>query len=190
MPRLYLRFLHLLVFRTYSCPDGTCGFRISSLSAGALARIVPAVSALLLFPQVLLLGLCLRFPHLLAFRRYSCPDCTCGFRPSPLSAGVFARVVPAVSASPHFPQVYSLGLYLRFPHLLAFRRYSCSDCACGFRISSLSAGTLARIVPAVSASPRFPQVRLPGLYVRFPHLLAFRTHSCPDCTCGFRSSPL
>ena len=57
----------------------------------------------------------MRFPLFSSFRRYSCPDCTCGFRISSLSAGVFARVVPAVFALRLFPQVYSLGLYVRFP---------------------------------------------------------------------------
>ena len=240
---MYMRFPHLLTFRTHSCPDCTCGFRISSFSARTLARIVPAVSALRLFPQVRAPGLYVCFPHLLAFRRYSCPDCTCGSRPSPLSAGVFARVVPAVSASPRFPHALLSRLYMRFPPFASFRRCIRSGCTCGFRISSLSAGTrarvvravsalhlfpqvlplgwyvrfspfasfrrcirsgytcgfrisslsagiLARIVPAVSASPRFPQVLLPGLYLRFLHLLAFRRYSCPDCTCGFRPSPL
>ena len=158
----------LLTFRTYSCPDCTCGFRPSPLSAGVFARVVPAVSALRLFPQVYSLGLYLRFPHLLAFRRYARPGCTCAFRISSLSARTLVQIVHAVSASPRFPQVLLPGLYLRFLHLLAFRTHSCPDCTCGFRISSLSAGTLARVVPAFSASPHFPQVLLPGLYLRFP----------------------
>ena len=110
----------------------------------------------------------MRFPHLLTFRTHSCPDCTCGFRISSFSARTLARIVPAVSALRLFPQVRAPGLYVCFPHLLAFRRYPCPDCACGFRISSLSAGTLARVVPAFSASPHFPHALLPGLYVRFP----------------------
>ena len=138
----------------------------------------------------------MRFPHLLVFRTHSCPDCTCGFRPSPLSAGVFARVVPAVSASPRFPHALLSRLYMRFPPFASFRRCIRSGYTCGFRISSLSAGILARIVPAVSASPRFPQVLLSRLYMRFPlfatltltfysvpgiPLLNFILHTCIIC---------
>ena len=110
----------------------------------------------------------MRFPPFASFRRCIRSGCTCGFRISSLSARTLVQIVHAVSALRLFPQVYSLGLYVRFPHLLAFRTHSCPDCTCGFRPSPLSAGTLVQIVHAVSASPRFPQVLLSKLYLRFP----------------------
>ena len=126
----------------------------------------------------------------ISFRRYSFPGRTCGFRSFPFSAGTSARTVHALPGSSRFPQVLPLGLYMRFLLFFAFRMYSRSDCTCVFRSSPLSAGTLARVVHAVSASPRFPHVLLLDLYVWFRLFTAFRRYSCPRRTCGFRSSPL
>ena len=93
-----MRFRALPVFHRYYRSGCTCGFCSFSLSACTHARTVHAFSALRLFPQVLLLGLYMRFPHLLAFRTYSCSICTCGFGSLPLSAGTLARGLRAVSA--------------------------------------------------------------------------------------------
>ena len=132
----------------------------------------------------------MRFLHFSAFRRYSRSGCTCGFCSSPLYAGTSARVVHAVSAFLRFSQVLALGVYVRFLHFYAFRRYFRSGCTCGFCISPLFACTRSPFVHAVSAYFHFTQVLALEVYMWFLHISSFRMYSLSIYTCNLCSFPL
>ena len=105
-------------------------------------------------------GISARFVHALStshtYRRYRRLVCTCAFPLLPLSAGTLARFVPALFRFSRFPQVQTLGLYMRLSTSPAFRRYSRSIYTCAFPLLALSAGTLARFVPALFRFFTFP----------------------------------
>ncbi len=116
-------------------------------------------------------GISARFVHALStshtYRRYRRLVCTCAFPLLPLSAGTLARFVPALFRFSRFPQVQTLGLYMRFSTSPAFRRYRRLVYTCVFPLLPLSAGTLARFIPALFRFSRFPQVPSLDLYLHF-----------------------
>mgnify|MGYP004534961189 CR=1 FL=1 len=138
MPGLYMRFPPL------------------TLTAGTDAWFVHALFRFSHFPQVPSLDLYLRFSASPAFRRYRRLVCTCAFPLLPLSAGTDAWFVHALFRFSRFPQVQTLGLYMRLSTSPAFRRYSRSIYTCAFPLLALSAGTLARFVPALFRFFTFP----------------------------------
>ena len=105
-------------------------------------------------------GISARFVHALStshtYRRYRRLVCTCAFPLLPLSAGTDAWFVHALFHFSRFPQVQTLGLYMRLSTSPAFRRYSRSIYTCAFPLLALSAGTLARFVPALFRFFTFP----------------------------------
>ena len=138
MPGLYMRFPPL------------------TLTAGTDAWFIPALFRFSRFPQVQTLGLYMRLSTSPTFRRYRRLVYTCVFPLLALSAGTLARFVPALFHFSRFPQVPSLDLYLRFSASPAFHRYPRSICTCAFPLLPLSAGTLARFVPALFRFFTFP----------------------------------
>ena len=112
------------------------------------------------------------------------------FPPLTLTAGTDAWFIPALFRFSHFPQVQTLGLYVRFSASPAFRRYRRLVYTCVFPLLALSAGTLARFVPALFHFSRFPQVQVPGLYVRFSASRTFRRYRRLVYTCVFPLLPL
>ena len=116
-------------------------------------------------------GISARFVHALStshtYRRYRRLVCTCAFPLLPLSAGTDAWFIHASFRFSHFPQVPSLGLYMRLSTSRAFRRYSRSIYTCTFPFLPLSAGTLARFIPALFRFSHFPQVFSLDLYLHF-----------------------
>ena len=116
-------------------------------------------------------GISARFVHALStshtYRRYRRLVCTCAFPLLPLSAGTDAWFVRALFRFSHFPQVQTLGLYMRLSASPTFRRYSRLVYTCAFPLLALSAGTSARFVRALFRFSRFPQVLSLDLYLHF-----------------------
>ena len=181
----YLRFLASIIFHRYKPPNHTCGFPLSSFSAGTLARSVPVISRFPPFSQVHLLDSYLRFPTSRAFRRYACTIRTCDFPLPSISAGTPTRFIPAPSLLPHFSQVRLHDSYLRFPASINFRRYTYTIRTCHFSLPSFSTGKSRPIIPAVSRFPHFSHVRLHDSYLRFPTSRAFRRYAYTIRTCHF-----
>ena len=89
------------------------------------------------------------------------------FPPLTLTAGTDAWFVRALFRFSRFPQVQTLGLYMRLSASPTFRRYSRSIYTCAFPLLPLSAGILARFIPALFRFSRFPQVPSLDLYLHF-----------------------
>ena len=143
----YRRYRHLVC---------TCAFPLLSLSAGTDARFIHALFHFSHFPQVQTLGLYMRLSTSRAFRRYPRLVCTCAFSLVPLFAGTLAWFIHALFRFSRFPQVQTLGLYMRFSAARTFRRYSRSIYTCAFPLLPLSAGILARFIPALFRFFTFP----------------------------------
>ena len=154
------RFVHALstshTYRRYRRLVYTCAFPLLPLSAGTDAWFVRALFRFSRFPQVQTLGLYMRLSTSRTFRRYPRSVCTCAFPLLPLSAGTSARFVRALFRFSHFPQVQTLGLYMRLSTSPAFRRYSRLVYTCVFPLLPLSAGILARFIPALFRFFTFP----------------------------------
>ena len=153
---LYVRFSASPAFRRYRRLVYTCVLPLLALSAGTLARFVPALFHFSRFPQVQTLGLYMRFSTSRTFRRYRRLVYTCVFPLLALSAGTLARFIHALFHFSRFPQVQTLGLYMRLSTSRAFRRYRRLVYTCVFPLLALSAGTLARFVPALFRFFTFP----------------------------------
>ena len=138
MPGLYMRFPPL------------------TLTAGTDAWFVRALFRFSRFPQVQTLGLYMRLSTSRTFRRYRRLVYTCVFPLLPLSAGTDARFIHALFHFSRFPQVQTLGLYMRLSASPTFRRYPRSICTCAFPLLPLSAGILARFIPALFRFFTFP----------------------------------
>ena len=123
---------------------------------GISARFVRALFRFSRFPQVLSLDLYMRLSTSPAFRRYRRLVYTCAFPLLALSAGTDAWFVRALFRFSRFPQVQTLGLYMRFSASRTFRRYSRSIYTCAFPLLPLSAGILARFIPALFRFFTFP----------------------------------
>ena len=185
----YMRFQPLPIFRMYYLLIPTCAFGFLPLSASYR------------FPHVQLADfyLCFRFPPIFCMYGLLIPTCAFGFLP--LSARTTRRFLPAVSTSSRLPHVLSVNPYMqfrslpRFPHVLpvnsylrfrtfhSFRTYNLPIPTCAFGLSTLSARTTRRFLPALSTSPCLPHVPPADSYLRFRPHPVFRTYTPPIPTC-------
>ena len=121
--RACMRFRAYHAFRMYYFCQGTCTFRLASISACTIPAGVHAVSGSSRFPHVLFLPRYMRFSACLNFRTHYFCRGTCGFRLVTLSARTISAGRHALSRLSCFSHVLFLSGYMHFSARHVFRTY-------------------------------------------------------------------